>query len=213
MLREAEQRGIAPEAAVAIASAILRDKAARRRLPDDGFAAYEKRRTGKTNGSAAPALWIDTDTWQEADIPRRPWVVPGYALRGAVTVVAGPPSVMKSSLMLAWACAIALCVEYGDFRPRAQGKAAVYNIEDDRDEQRRRLSATLRQFDAVPGDVHNSVIRAGDPGREVVRGQSRHRPAARNRDDGCSPRALTRARAGRAYRRSAGRAAHRTGER
>ena len=27
----------------------------------------------------------------------------GYALRGAVTIVAGPPSALKSSLMLAWA--------------------------------------------------------------------------------------------------------------
>jgi hypothetical protein len=134
-------------------------------MPDDGFARYEARRQGgKTNGSAAPALWVDTDPWHEADIPRRPWIAPGYALRGAVTVVAGPPSAMKSSLMLAWACAVALGYEHGDFCPRAPGKVLLYNVEDDRDEQRRRLSATLRQFDAAPADIQGQVITAGPVG-------------------------------------------------
>lgn len=133
-------------------------------MPDDGFAAYESRRTGKTNGSAAPALWVDTDAWEEAAIPRRPWVAAGYAMRGAVTVVTGPPSAMKSSIMLAWASAIALGRDHGDFRPRAAGKVVVYNVEDDRDEQRRRLSAVLRQFNAVPADILRNVITAGPVG-------------------------------------------------
>lgn len=48
-------------------------------MRDDGFSAYEERRTGgTTNGSTGPALWADTDPWQEAAIPRRPWVAPGY---------------------------------------------------------------------------------------------------------------------------------------
>jgi len=134
-------------------------------MPDDGFTSYETRRKGgKPNGSTAPALWIDTDPWVEADIPRRPWIAPGYALRGSVTIVTGPPSAMKSSLMLAWACALALGQEDGDFRKKARGKVVVYNVEDDREEQRRRLSAALRQFDALSADVHNSVIRTGPAG-------------------------------------------------
>src|SRR5690348_7108390 len=124
----------------------------------DPFAAH------KPNGSHAEPLWFDDDDWIEGEIPRRPWVAPGYALRGSVTIVAGPPSALKSSLMLAWACSLALCVDYGDFRPRAAGKVVIYNVEDDRDEQRRRLSAVLRQFDAVPGDVHGNVIRTGPAG-------------------------------------------------
>jgi hypothetical protein len=134
-------------------------------MHDDAFAGYEARRQGgKTNGSTAPALWIGTDPWHEADIPLRPWVAPGYALRGAVTIVAGPPSAMKSSLMLAWACAVALGCEHGDFRPRAPGTVILYNVEDDRDEQRRRLSAALRQFDALPADIHGRVITTGPVG-------------------------------------------------
>lgn len=131
----------------------------------DGFTVYDTRRTGgKPNGSTGPAIWIDTDPWQETDIPRRPWVAPGYALRGAVTVVTGPPSAMKSSLMLAWACSIALGREHGDFRPREAGKVVVYDVEDDRHEQRRRLSSTLRQFNASASDIRGKVITAGPVG-------------------------------------------------
>jgi AAA domain len=113
------------------------------------------------NSSAAPAIWLDDADFAEADIPRRPWIAPGFALRGAVTVLAGPPSAMKSSLMLAWACAAALGRDHGRFRPTAPGVVVVYNVEDDEDEQRRRLSALLRQFGATPRDIRGRVVRAG----------------------------------------------------
>jgi len=106
-----------------------------------------------------PSIWIDADEWIESDIPRRAWVAPGYALRGAVTIVAGAPSVMKSSLMIAWAIAVALGRPYGDFRPATAGIAALYNVEDDAIEQRRRLSAALRQFNAAPSDIAGCVVR------------------------------------------------------
>jgi AAA domain/Toprim domain len=111
------------------------------------------------------ALWVDGDAWSEADLPRRPWIAPGYALRGAVTVMAGPPSAMKSSMTLAWAVSIALHKPHGDFRPTAPGKCIVYNVEDDKAEQRRRLSAALRQFVGVaPCDISGKVIRVGPTG-------------------------------------------------
>ena len=94
-------------------------------------------------------------------IPRRPWVAPGYALRGAVTLVCGPPSTLKSSIMLSWASAIALNREFGDFHPTAAGNVVVYNVEDDMHEQRRRLSALLRQLGAKPQDIKDKVIRVG----------------------------------------------------
>jgi RecA-family ATPase len=75
--------------------------------------------------------------------------------------MSGPPSAFKSSLMLGWACSIALNREYGRFKPNVQGNVIVYNVEDDEDEQRRRLSAVLRQFDAAPSDIAGKVIRIG----------------------------------------------------
>jgi len=108
-----------------------------------------------------PSIWIDADDWDEADIPRRPWIVPGYALRGAVTLIAGPPSAMKSSMALGWASSIALCINYGRFHPIVSGPAFVYNVEDNQNEQRRRLSATLRQFGAMPADIKGKIYRIG----------------------------------------------------
>jgi hypothetical protein len=71
---------------------------------------------------------------------------------------------MKSSLMLAWASAIALGASHGEFHPAQTGAVVVYNVEDDQTEQRRRLSAVLRQFDACPADIQGRVIRTGPSG-------------------------------------------------
>ncbi len=115
-------------------------------------------------GSPDP-IWCDLDDWVEADIEKHPWVAPGRLLRGSVTLVTGPPSGMKSSLMLAWGCALALGIDLGRFRPAAAGMSIIYNVEDDATEQRRRLSAALRQFPgATPADIRCKVIRTGPSG-------------------------------------------------
>jgi len=133
---------------------------------DDAWAAQQERRRQKLNGhDVGPpddrSLWVDDEAWSEAELPCRDWVAPGYALRGAVTVIAGPPSAMKSSLMLGWACALALGREHGRFRPAAKASTIIYNVEDDRQEQRRRLSAALRQFNSQPSDIADRVVRTG----------------------------------------------------
>src|SRR5271168_1670491 len=120
---------------------------------EDAFDAYDNR----AEAASASAIWVEDEGWAEVDLPRRPWVARGYALRDAVTVVAGPPSAMKSSLMLAWAAAVALGRPHGDFQPTETGTVVVYNVEDDRIEQRRRLSAVLRQFDAIPVDIAGRI--------------------------------------------------------
>ena len=126
---------------------------------DAAAAAYAE----QMNAASAEALWCDADHWAEKDIPRRPWVAPGYLLRGAVTLLTGPPSALKSSLVLAWAAALARR-RLGRFHRRRRYPVIVYNVEDDRDEQRRRLSATLRQFGATPVDIQGKVIRTGPAG-------------------------------------------------
>ena len=78
-------------------------------MRDDGFSAYEDAANWREDKRQhCPCAVGRYRSMAGSGIPRRPWVAPGYALRGAVTVVVGPPSAMKSSLMLAWACAIAL---------------------------------------------------------------------------------------------------------
>jgi len=128
-------------------------------MPRDPFTAADPDEENDTG-----SLSVDDDAWVEAKLPRRPWVAPGYALRGAVTVIAGPPSALKSSLMLAWACAVAFGQPHGEFAPVEAGRVLVYNVEDGPDEQRRRLSAVLRQFNAKPESVRGRVIRVSPPG-------------------------------------------------
>lgn len=107
------------------------------------------------------ALRVDTEVWDEANIPRRPWVVPGFLMRGAVTVLSGPGSAGKSMLVVAQSMAIALGKPFGRFRPLYPGKVLNYNVEDDQDEQRRRFSAAMRVFGSTPAEVATSILRVG----------------------------------------------------
>jgi hypothetical protein len=107
------------------------------------------------------ATWADDDAWDEAAIPQRPWIAPGYALRRAVTAVAGPGGAGKSMLVLAWSIALALNRPHGRFVPGRPCRVMVYNVEDDRDEQRRRLSGALRYFNAQPSDLRGKLKRLG----------------------------------------------------
>lgn len=108
-----------------------------------------------------PPLWVNSGGWNEAEIPRRAWVAPAYALRGAVTVLSGAGGVSKSTLAAAWGVSLALGKPIGNFKPSVRGKAVIFNVEDDADEQRRRLSAILRQFSALPDDLAGRLIRVG----------------------------------------------------
>jgi hypothetical protein len=108
-----------------------------------------------------PAFWLDASGWAEASIPCRPWLVPRYLLRGSVSLLIGPPGVSKSLLALTWCSALALGFAHGDFAPLAQSRAAILNAEDDQNEQRRRLSAGLRQFGATPDDLGDRLMRMG----------------------------------------------------
>ncbi|GBR23370.1 AAA family ATPase [Gluconobacter japonicus] len=108
-------------------------------------------------------LTFDTDNWQESSIPKRPWVAPGYLLRGAVTVVVGAPAAGKSSLMVGWAAALGLGLRYGRMQTPPR-KVMTYNVEDDRDEQRRRFSGVLRYMGRTSADLRQNVIRIGTDG-------------------------------------------------
>lgn len=108
-----------------------------------------------------PATWKRSDAWDEAAIPARPWLAPGYLLRGTVTLVLGAGGVSKSSLVLAYAAALALGQPLHGMRPRGRLRAAVFNVEDASDEQQRRLSAVLTSMGRLPSDVAGWILRTG----------------------------------------------------
>lgn len=112
-----------------------------------------------------PALWIDSEAWEEASIPERPWIARGYLLRGAVTALSGIGSGGKSSVIVTWSCSLALGMPASEtgFKPHdgKPHKVLIYNVEDDMHEQRRRFSAALRQFGATPASLAGRVLRCG----------------------------------------------------
>lgn len=108
-----------------------------------------------------PAIWFSNEEWDEADIPRRDWLAKGYFMRGAVTLVAGAGSAGKSSLAKAWAVACALGVPFSGFKPMGRLRVLTFNVEDDLPEERRRLSATLREFGATPRDLEGNITIVG----------------------------------------------------
>ncbi|KAL2051026.1 hypothetical protein ABVK25_008772 [Lepraria finkii] len=107
-----------------------------------------------------PALWLSSETWTEADIPARPWIAPGYFLRGCITVVSGAGSAGKSSLVVAWTACLALGLSFHRMRAPAPVRVMSYSVEDDLHELRRRYSATLRQIERTPAPLmrHLSLI-------------------------------------------------------
>lgn len=97
--------------------------------------------------------------WQEdKDMPLRQWIVPGYLLRGSVTIIGGPGGAGKSSLMIGWCAALALGMTYHRFAPPGIRKVIFYNVEDDLDEQNRRLCAVLRQFNKTTHDLGKNFL-------------------------------------------------------
>ena len=88
-------------------------------------------------------LWTIVDPWDETAIPLRPWIARGYLMRRSVTVLSGPGSAGKSSLMVAWASALAIGCAFHRMRAAEPMRVATYNVEDDEEEQKRRFSAML----------------------------------------------------------------------
>lgn len=117
-------------------------------------------RTASTATLPLP-IWSQADAWDEAKIPPRPWVVKPYFLRGSVTLIAGPGSAGKSSLTVGWAIAAALGCNLGKFLATEPLTVMLFNVEDDAEEQQRRMSAALRQHGATPQQVAGRVIRCG----------------------------------------------------
>jgi AAA domain/Primase C terminal 2 (PriCT-2)/Bifunctional DNA primase/polymerase, N-terminal len=106
-------------------------------------------------------IWTIAEPWNEADIPVRPWLARGYLMRRSVTVVSGPGSAGKSSLMVAWACALGIGSSFSRMKIGERLKVVTYNVEDDADEQKRRFSATLRKMGLTSDAIRDHLLILG----------------------------------------------------
>lgn len=108
-------------------------------------------------------IWIDDGDDLE-DIPLRPWLVPGLILRGAVTLLSGQGAGGKSSFIVALTTSMSAGVQYGKITPTKAMVGINYNVEDDRDEQRRRYAAFLQGSQHIEKDALKRVLRVGPEG-------------------------------------------------
>lgn len=108
-------------------------------------------------------LWMDAEDEFE-DIPTRPWLIPGIALRGSVTLLSGQGAGGKSSYVVGLTLSMAAGIQYGKATPIGPLRGINYNTEDDRDEQRRRYTAFVGASGVVPKEALKSIIRVGPEG-------------------------------------------------
>lgn len=120
---------------------------------------------------------VDAFDFEEADIPVRPWLVPGALLAGYTHMLAAPGGSGKSLFTLQFAIALACGMSWGGFNPRKRYKSLVINVEDDIDEQRRRLSAAVRVMGVNPATLRGYIFLVDGSQGIVVAG---HDPAKRS---------------------------------
>lgn len=120
---------------------------------------------------------VDAFDFNEAEIPTRPWIIPGVILSGYTHMLAAPGGSGKSLFTLQIAIALAQGQPWGSFVPRRKCRSLIINVEDDIDEQRRRLAAARRvmkggdelrgMIDLVPHSENIVVAGYGPDGRTL----------------------------------------------
>lgn len=112
--------------------------------------------TAPTNDNAIST--VDAFDFDESQIPTRPWMIPGVMLRGYTHILVAPGGSGKSLFTLQLAIAMATGMQWGEWTPRRRFKTLIINVEDDLDEQRRRLAAARRIMqpnkDLLKGMIH-----------------------------------------------------------
>ena len=119
---------------------------------------------------AAPAELrvVDAFAFDEEKIPPRPWIIPGALLSGYTHMLVAPGGSGKSLFTLQLAITLAEGEPWGEFHPRRRCKTLLINVEDDLDEQRRRLAAARRVMDPDMAKVAGMIHLAEDPDTIVV---------------------------------------------
>ena len=111
---------------------------------------------------------VDAFDFDESAIPPRPWVIPGVMLAGYTHMLVAPGGSGKSLFTLQMAITLATGDAWGDMAPRRKCRTLVINVEDDMDEQRRRLSAARRVMDKDVAELRGMIDLAEDPESIIV---------------------------------------------
>lgn len=94
----------------------------------------------------------------EATIPPRDWIIPGFLMRRQVTVLVAPSGAGKSLLTLQVGISCGLKIEWAGWRPREKFRVLMINTEDDIDEMRRRLAAAAAVMKFNQMELHDRFL-------------------------------------------------------
>lgn len=111
---------------------------------------------------------VDAFDFDETAIPPRPWVIPGVMLAGYTHMLVAPGGSGKSLFTLQLAITLATGQPWGEMVPRKRCKTLVINVEDDMQEQRRRLAAARRVMGKQPEELRGMIALAEDPESIIV---------------------------------------------
>jgi RecA-family ATPase len=128
--------------------AVIADAFQARTQPDEAEA--------KPNGAGkplAPLPFIDMSSWDDADPPRREWLIEDYIPMRQPTIISGVGGIGKSILLLQLLAATALGDKWLDLLLPSRGPTIYLGAEDDQDEIHRRLHDILKHYNAKFSDL------------------------------------------------------------
>lgn len=128
--------------------------------------------TPETNEATPPSIielrTVDAFDFKELDIPVRPWIIPGVLLSKHTHMLVAPGGSGKSLFTLQLSIVLATAMQWGSWKPKRRCKVLIINIEDDIDEQRRRLAAALHVMRPDVAMLKGMILLADEPESIVV---------------------------------------------
>jgi KaiC/GvpD/RAD55 family RecA-like ATPase len=116
---------------------------------------------------------VDAFPINGSTLPVRPWEVPGFLMRGQVTVLVAPPGSGKSLLTLQLAMVCARGHEWGGWWPRDCYRTLIINVEEDQVEMQRRLYGACMRMDFNQADLVGKIFIAEATDIVVAKADSR----------------------------------------
>ena len=113
------------------------------------------------------------ETFDDAEIPERPWLMRGLAMLGHLTLILSPGGVGKSTLGMTIGIASALGKHHiiPGYSGTRSGNALILNTEEDEDEMKRRLAGVLKHHKIPSAQLKGKLFLRSLFGEDAALGQ------------------------------------------
>jgi hypothetical protein len=126
------------------------------------------------------------NTVRAMDIKERPWIVNNFLMKEKPTIITAAGAAGKSSLTLSMVAHFAIGRDFGPYKLKRQGApiaCAVYNSEDDADEQTRRLLAVCQAYELDYDMVRSNIIIISRKHKKLRLAHAQHGAVTMNIED------------------------------